>query len=226
MSHNGNGENNGESDSGGVGLFGDSLPFPDRCFEDADRVRSEISDLSQEIRRLASELASTRKVVAEIRAMLKSLNDECAAITELIKRGLIPLAEENRGFHNHEIEEKFLGPVIVGLAHILDRQSGEISEAERHSQAISFVESCRAIDNAEIVELLATVDVEAVRSFPGSKLDGTIHRVIRTQRTTNPTKVGRITKVLRPGYRRRSDGYVFRPMLVEVWVAAMQEFNP
>ena len=132
---------------------------------------------------------------------------------------IVPLAQENRRLHEKEVDEKILKPVVLGLVQILDRQAGELSEAEKGIGAIAFLEDCRRIDKAEIFNILAQFEIEEINCDVGNALDSTIHNIKAIRAARNRAQVNRIARVLRPGYRRRSDGWVARACWVEVWVS-------
>jgi hypothetical protein len=185
--------------------------------QDQSRWLDELAELRSEVRDLTGAVGALVKAVGESLAQVSELRDAVRELQLQVESVMIPMAEQNRDLRQKEVDEKFLFPIMNGMAQIIDRQSAEITQAESESPLLAFMENCRAIDRQELQDLMSMFDVESFTSLPGRLLDPKLHSVKTARTTPHQARIGRVIRTLRPGYRRHSDGLLIRRALVEVW---------
>ncbi len=175
----------------------------------------------REIAELNKQIAINTVVVAEMVKTFSVTKENDSGVSEKlleldkkIQELLIPMTKENQRLKNRDHDECFVKPLVLGLIEIVDRHSVELSATEK--QAFGVVEEMRQLDREEIVQILKRLDIHQFQS-KALKYDSSLHTVIEVRANSERRKEGHIAKVLRPGYRRASDGFIFRKIWVEVW---------
>jgi hypothetical protein len=227
MFHNHNNhEGNGNPTRDGTERQADPQP-PGEAIAGLDMARlvSDLPDLRAEMVALQAVVSEQAKIISEMITQVKAAGGVIENLCSTVERVMLPMAEQNRDLRLMEVDEKFFRPIMNGLAQIVDRISGEITQAEKEAFPLAFIENCRDLDRQEILNLMSTFDVESYSSRPGSPLEPKLHSVKALRGTQFSSKVGHVVRTVRPGYRRRGDDFLIRRALVEVWVLKPSAFE-
>jgi hypothetical protein len=179
----------------------------------AEEGVSVFKDIRDHIRQLTSEVRDLRAEVRELKELEKQTQNICAQQAKV----LTSLAEENRSLRDKDMDRRVTVAYALDIITMLERHEVEISEAEQGTLQFGQLERCRAVDQKQAMAMLQRLGVEEIRIRRGAEPNDELHDVIRTRPTIETRKHGRISQMLRRGYRRRHDGLLILPALVEVW---------
>jgi hypothetical protein len=216
-----NGRNNGdgkpEDREAPASVNEDILGAESPSYQRAEQILDELKAIGDETKSLNRKVLTELEACRQFMAILPELLETLRRVDSLVETALVPMAEQNRTLRLKEIDEKFFCPLMLGLAQIVDRQTAELSRPESDVFSLAFIENCRAMDRQELLDLMSMFDVEGFTSPSRGALDPRWHRIKSKRPTSDLSRIGRIARTLRPGYRRRGDGLLIRPALIEVW---------
>jgi hypothetical protein len=198
-------------------LFGsDAIPISSTD-ANGDQMPRKIRDLEHAVSGLTVVMGAMSKAVTSAEKRIEVQSDAIVFLVALVEKAILPLAESNRVLMERDSDQNILSPVVQSLALILDRNETELSQADRAVSSFVFIEECRSMDKQEIINLLQFFGVEQFTLKAGTPFDPATSAVKHVRTIHDASRHGKVSKVLRPGYRRVTDGWVIRPAWVEVF---------
>ena len=194
--------NDGNHNGSGGEHFDPAAGHPGR-FKDQREGKCPATLLSADVNRLIVVLAEEIKAQKSLKEHMQAIEKQTLHCVEL-ERTVAVLAEENRKLREHEIDAYFVLPIALSIIGIIDRQSAEISDFEQQVMDFDFIERCRKVDRAELLDFLATLGIEPLTHRRGEKFDTRTQTIGRVRPTVHHNKFERVHSILRPGYWRRS----------------------
>jgi hypothetical protein len=217
MNGNGNGQSNGETRANQLGFsFADNLPIKMTPHGNTDELLREFRWMVGVLDKLILAVSGELRAQAALRLLVESIETKVDKLDTTFKEMMPALVRQEREFHEQDLE-RWVRQYALSIVEIIDRQTQELGQADHGVPSFDLVEDVRRIDREEHLTILRVLGFEQVSSIIGARFDSKVHAPREIRHTSQRSKIGRIAAVLRPGYVRRSDGFVLRPVVVSVF---------
>lgn len=161
--------------------------------------------------------ASASQLAEKSDARLASIEARVASLEQTLVTVVQPLTQQLRQLEERHTDLHIVRPFLLDVIEILDRLDVELTDAEKSSPQIAFVEECRAADRIELENILRRRGVERFTASPGDRFDSSTCTICSVRPARTAERVGRVFRVEKPGYWRVSDRFVIRPCFVHVF---------